>query len=232
MKDLIKIDMKKINVFKTIFYTCFCIAMLAACKKKDYYLDGGLAMQSEEEKAMTMYDFLNSRTKGNFDSLIKIIDMTGTKALVNQPGITFFPPINEGVILFQNEYRQKPSDPKQRNRPLSKMNIDSLKYMLNRFIIPGAKITLEQAYADGRKYYKDNNGDSLMITGVREDYNNGGVTAIGQGRMKIVYEHRRTIKDSKNDTLQMKTHNLITANGIIHVLDKGGNFHTKMIIKK
>lgn len=206
--------------------------MFAACKKHDYYADGGRAKQSEFEKSLTMYDYLNYHKKGNFDSLIKIIDMTGTKAIVNQPNITFFAPCNESVILFQNQYKPNPKDLKQLSRPLSKMNVDTLKLLLNRLIVPNSGITIEKAYEDGIKYYKDSNGDSLLIRGVREDYNNGGVTAIGQGRMKIVYEHRRTIKDSENSKLEMKTQNLITANGMMHVLHYNSSFHTGLIVKK
>lgn len=224
--------MKKINKIKIAVYTCICLAAFVACQKHDYYADGGVASQSELEKSMTMYDYLNSHKKGNFDSLVKIIDMTGTKAIVNQTGITFFAPCNESVILFQNQYKANPKDIKQASRPLSKMNSDTLKLLLNRLIVPVSRITIEQAYADGVKYYKDSNGDSLLIRGVREDYNNGGVTAIGQGRVKIVYEHRRTVKDMENSTLEMKTHNLVTANGMMHVLHYNSSFHTGLIIKK
>lgn len=224
--------MKKINKTKLAVYTCICVALFAACKKHDYYLDGGVASQSELEKSMTMYDYLNSHKKGNFDSLVKIIDMTGTKTVINQSNITFFAPCNESVILFQNQYKSDPNNIKQASRPLNKMNADTLKMLLNRLVVPNSKITIELAYADGVKYYKDSNGDSLLISGVREDYNNGGVTAIGQGRMKIVYQHRKTIKDKENFTLEMKTQNLVTANGMMHVLHYNSSFHTGLIIKK
>ncbi|MDR6783031.1 hypothetical protein ABIE26_000481 [Pedobacter africanus] len=224
--------MKKINIIKPAFYICICIAAFVACKKHDYYNDGGLARQSELEKSMTMYDFLTSKKQGNFDSLLKIIDLTGTKSVVNQNNITFFAPCNESVMGLQNQYRANPDDAKQLRRPLNKMNVDTLKMLLNRLIVPNSRITIDQAYIDGVKYYKDSNGDSLLIKGVRDDYNNGGVTAIGQGRIKIVYEHRRTLKDKENSILQMKTHDLITANGMIHVLQGGSSFHTGLIIKK
>ncbi|RQO70327.1 hypothetical protein DBR43_20105 [Pedobacter sp. KBW06] len=224
--------MKKINKTKIIIYACICMSIIAACKKKDYYFDGGLASQSEAEKAMNMYDYLKSHQARNFDSLMKIIDMTGTKNLINQPGITFFPPCNESVVLFQNQYKPNPSDLKQLNRPLSKMNLDTLRLLLNRLIIPNSRIDIEKAYADGKKYYKDNNGDSLFISGVRENYDNGGVTAIGQGRFKIVYEHRKTKMDTVNYESNIKTHNLITANGIMHVLNYNSSFHSGLKIKK
>jgi hypothetical protein len=210
----------KTNSFKIIVFSFAIALILSACQKNDYYVDGGLSGQPESEKSMSAYDFLASRPNHLFDSLIKIINLTNTKALINQQNITLYASPNDAVMRFQRRFT--PSD-KQAPRPLSKIGIDTLKMLLNRFIVPNTNITLEQSVIDKIKYYKDNNTDSLLIYGV-----GGGVSpgsTLQTSAYSMEYEHRKIkLVDSINYRCKIQTHNLITANARIHVLERGSNF--------
>lgn len=207
--------------FKTITLTIATVVlMISACKKSNYYVDGGLSGQTASEMNMTTYDFLASRPNHLFDSLVKIIDLTNTKAVVNQENITFYAAPNDAVVRFQSRFVASDKLPV---RPLAKIGVDTLKKLLNRFIIPGYKVTLEKAVADKIQYYKDNNGDSLLIYG-----KGGGVSAgssLQTSAYYMTYEHRKIQKvDSVNYGGDMQTHNLVTANARLHVLKNGTNF--------
>lgn len=217
-------DMK----FKNIILLIITVIMaIAACKKDDYYVDGGVSQQSEAEKNMTAYDFLASRPDHAFDSLIKIIDLTNTKSVVNQGNITFYAAPNAAVARFQRRFN--PSD-KLAPRPLAKIGIDTLKMLLNRFIVPGYQFTLEQAVAEKQRYLKDNNTDSLYIYGKGGGINAG--SSIQTSAFYMEYQHRK-IKtvDSIIYTASIQTHNLITANARIHVLTQGANFSCGLKLK-
>ncbi|SEW30326.1 hypothetical protein [Chitinophaga arvensicola] len=211
---------KIISLKKLLLAAAGIIVMLAACRKDDYYVDGGLSHQSREEQNMPVYDFLASRSNHMFDSLIKIIDLTGTKSLVNQAGITFFAVPNPGVMRLQMNYNP---DDRQALRPLASIGKDTLVKLLNRFIITGAKISLETALNDKVRYYKDLNGDSLMISG-----KGGGVNAGSSVQTSAFYLEYVHVKIPGTDTIRftgnMQTHNLITANAIVHVLNNSSSF--------
>ncbi|PTS91967.1 hypothetical protein DBR11_28025 [Pedobacter sp. HMWF019] len=211
----------KHSSFKNFFLLAFATSLaISACKKNEYFIDGGLSQQSEAEKNMTTYDFLASRPNHVFDSLVKIITLTNTKGLINQNNITLYAAPNEAIMRFQRRFT--PSD-KQAPRPLAKIGVDTLKMLLNRLIIPGYKITLEQAVGDKLRTYKDNNGDSINVYG-----KGGGVqpgSSVQTSAYYMEYEHRKIKKvDSVNYTGSIQTHNLITANARIHVLSPGSNF--------
>ncbi|TDQ07333.1 hypothetical protein [Pedobacter metabolipauper] len=212
--------MKNTSFNKISLLTVAIILMLAACKKKEYYLDGGISRQSEAELKMTAYEFLASRPNHVFDSLVKIIDLADAKAIVNQSNITFYAVPNEGVMRFQRRF--SPSD-RQAPRPLVKIGVDTLRMLLNRFIIPSYNVSLEQAVVDKLKYYKDNNGDSLNIYGKGGGINAG--SSIQTSAFNMEYEHRKIkVVDSINYVSGIQTHNLQTANARIHVLTPGSNF--------
>ncbi|WP_339070940.1 hypothetical protein [Chitinophaga sp. 212800008-4] len=212
--------MKKIAIKKAILMAGAAMMLLTACRKNNYYIDGGLSGQSAAEMQMTVYDFLASRADHQFDSLIKIIDLTNSKTLVNQPNITFFALNNKAVQRFQLNF--KPDD-RQGARPLDEIGKDTLVKLLGRFIIPNMRISLEQAVKDGQKYYAAVNGDSLYIAG------KGGGTGVSSSLQTSAYRLEFThVKIPGTDTVQfvgnMQTHNLVTANAMVHVMDNRASF--------
>ncbi|MGF6926513.1 hypothetical protein QFZ48_002013 [Chitinophaga sp. W2I13] len=213
--------MNKLTSLKTaILLAAGAVLVLASCRKNDYYLDGGLSQQSEAEKNMPLYDFLKSRSNHMFDSLVKIIDLTDARSIVNQSNITFFAAPNNAVMRLQMNFNP---DDRQALRPLENIGKDTLLKLLGRFLIPNVKITLEQALKDKSKYYKALNGDSLFIYG-----RGGGVSAgssLQTSAFYVEYEHLKIPgMDSIKYTGGIQTHNMITANAVVHVLTYGSSF--------
>ncbi|WP_316827083.1 hypothetical protein [Pedobacter miscanthi] len=217
----------KTNSFKIIIFSFAMALILSACQKNEYYVDGGLSGQPESEKSMTAYDFLASRPNHLFDSLIKIINLTNTKALINQQNITIYATPNDAIMRFQRRFT--PSD-RQAARPLAKIGVDTLKMLLNRFIIPNANVALEEVIPDKIKYYKDNNTDSLLIYGVGGGFSPG--STLQTSAFSMEYEHRKIkLVDSVNYRCKIQTHNLITANARIHVLERASSFSGGLKLK-
>ncbi|HEY9258607.1 hypothetical protein [Chitinophaga sp.] len=211
---------KNISLKKAALLATLAMMIFSACRKDNYYVDGGLSQQSEEEKRMSVYEFLASRPNHMFDSLVKIIDLTNSKALVNQANITFYAAPNNAVLRLQRNYTP---DDRQTPKPLADIGKDTLLTLLGRFIIPNAKVSLEQAVKDQAKYYKAANGDSLIINGV------GGGTSVSSSLQtsayRMVFEHVKIPGvDSIKYSANIQTHNLITANAIVHVLTNGSSF--------
>ncbi|HEY8956899.1 hypothetical protein [Chitinophaga sp.] len=211
---------KLISLKTAILLAAGALLVLASCRKNDYYVDGGLSRQSEEEKKMPVYDFLKSRSNHMFDSLVKIIDLTDAKSVVNQANITFFAAPNNAVMRLQMNFNP---DDRQALRPLDAIGKDTLLKLLGRFIIPNAQITLEQALKDKQKYYKALNGDSLFIYG-----RGGGVSpgsSLQTSAFYLEYEHVKIPGvDSIKYTGSIQTHNMITGNAVVHVLTYGSSF--------
>lgn len=214
--------------FKNIALLAMAISLIiTACEKKEYYVDGGLSRQSEAEMKMSVYEFLASRPDHGFDSLVKVIDLANAKDLVNQSNITFYAAPNDAVARFQRRFT--PSD-KQPARPLAKIGVDTLRMLLGRFIIPGNRITLEKAVLDKIKYYKDNQGDSVNIYGLGGGINAG--SSIQTSAYYMEFEHRKINKvDSIIYRAGIQTHNLVTANAMIHVLKRDANFSAGLKLK-
>jgi len=211
---------KNISIKRALLLSISFVLAFSACRKNDYYVDGGLSGQSEAEKKMPVYDFLVSRPNHMFDSLVKIIDLTNSKALVNQANITFFAASNNSVMRLQMNYNP---DDRQTLKPLAAIGKDTLLNLLNRFIIPNAKVTLEQAVKDRQKYYKAGNGDSLLIIG--KGGGTGTNSSVQTSAFSIEFQHIKVPGvDTTNFVGNIQTHNLVTANAVVHVLTNGSSF--------
>lgn len=215
-----KIKYSQIVLLLVITITVF------ACKNDNYYLDGGLSSQSEQQKKLSTYDFLKQNAQGKFDSLIKIIDITNSKEIVNQNNITFYASPNNAIIKFQQ--RLTPSDKQKRN--LDKVGVDTLKMLLNRFIVKGQRITLNDVIPNLIWNVKDNNQDSIKIIGEGGGLTNGANNPASAYRMR--YSHMKIPKvDSVIYNAGIQTHNLITSNAVIHVLTEGSDFGCGLKVK-
>lgn len=211
---------KNISLKKAALLATLTMLVFAACRKDNYYIDGGLSQQSEEEKKMLVYDFLASRPNHMFDSLVKIIDLTNSKALVNRANITFFAAPNNAVLRLQRNYTP---DDRQTPMPLANIGKDTLLALLARFIVPNVKVSLEQAVKDQARYYMAINSDTLILSGV--DGGTSPTSSLQTSAYRMVFTHLKIPGvDTVRYTASIQTHNLITANAIVHVLTNGSSF--------
>ena len=91
---------RKINIGWVLGVLCACCSFLS-CESTDYRSDGGI---SNAHVNMTTYDFLKQH--GNFDSLVRIIDYTGMKEVINSDA-TFFATTDYGVRDYVSARRQQ-----------------------------------------------------------------------------------------------------------------------------
>lgn len=207
----------------------FCLILtcsIFACQQDDYYIDGGLSQQSDEQKNLTTYEFLRQNTDRKFDSLVRIIDLTNTKDIVNKNNITFYALTNSAIIRFQQ--RLMPAD--RQKRPLDKIGTDTLKMLLNRFIVPDNKVSLDDVNPNILLNLKDNNKDSIQINGEGGGLVPGSNTPGSAYRMR--YSHMKIPKvDSVIYRSGIQTHNIQTANAVIHVLADDADFGCGLKVK-
>lgn len=201
-----------------ILFTILALFFLG-CKQNDYYIDGGTSGQTPEQQSLSTYELLKQNKDNKFDSLIKIIDLTNSKEIINAPNITLFAAGNPSIIRFQ----QSLTLVDQESIALNKIEISTLQMLLKRFIIPNNRILLEDFIPERKLFLEDLHRDSIQINGTGgkliKDSNNPS------SAYKLEYTH---IKIKNLDTISYKadiqTHNLKSANAIIHVITDNGNF--------
>lgn len=138
-------------------------AALPACKKNDY-LSGGTI--NNPKVNMTTYDYLQSNSLHQFDSVLLIIDKAGLKDLINQQGATFFAPTNAAVYAYLNVRTLA----MQKVDPSAKYTLDTLfRYDLARvadsmrMYVINQPLTYDQLTADGAKYATQLPGDTAVV---------------------------------------------------------------------
>jgi len=89
--------MQKITRFitsLTILVLASVVICTTSCKKQDYITGGTV---SNPKVNQTTYDYLAGNSMHLFDTLLMLVDMTGLKDSINQPGITFFAPTDYSI---------------------------------------------------------------------------------------------------------------------------------------
>ena len=138
-------------------------AALPGCKKNDY-LSGGTI--NNPKVNMTTYDYLQSNSLHQFDSVLLIIDKAGLKELINQQGATFFAPTNAAVYAYLNVRTLA----MQKVDPSAKYTLDTLfRYDLARvadsmrMYVINQPLTYDKLTADGTKYATQLPGDTAVV---------------------------------------------------------------------
>ncbi|MET7000256.1 hypothetical protein [Chitinophaga defluvii] len=205
---------------KKILIICL-LALGCICCRKEYYVDGGHSGQPEWQTKQSAYEFMQGNGDKLFDSLVKIIDLTGMKAEVEKDGITLFAVTNAAVMRYQTYVRTgRISTSLSNPKPLEEISKDTLRWLVQRLIIPANKISLEQALKEGEKSYFSLGGDSVFLSAEKQAFE--GVQ--GMGAPLLFYEHPKTVRDTVAYRIQMQTHNLVTRNAMIHVLHTSASF--------
>lgn len=92
----------KNNMLRNLFLFCLITIVLGSCNK-DYYQDGGTHNPKYEG---TVLDYVKER-KDIFDSLYKVIKLSGLESTLDQEGVTFFAPgdasIRKAVFALNRE---------------------------------------------------------------------------------------------------------------------------------
>jgi len=224
--------MKQLNnpILCRLFQLLLIVCCFTACKRDEYYQDGGLAQGKFEG---TIVEYLSSKPK-EFDTLVQIIKLAGLEPTLNNEEVTFFAPGDVNIKALIGRLDQGGVNRRlyEERRDTIKVlaDVDSLiwrKYLM-RYIYRGKNKLMDypqidinqQAIFPGQIYYSLSN----EVANIGVVYNDaGGVKYMGYRQLNISYipdisrpaDNWRTVKISSSD--------IEPRNGVVHILQVGGN---------
>lgn len=211
------------KTFKLICFMLLGVLVISACKRQDYFIDGGT---HKAEVNMTTYDYL--KTNRLFDTLILAIDKAGMKEVINE-NVTFFAPTNYSFRNYVNIRlaRLKKKDP-YAVFTFDDITAKELKDSLSMYIIKG-KINRNDMNAVGTVI--GNNGVSMVIS-LEEvnEYTDYGVKPKYVFFTRVMGDRRDLPTDTnlsayeQDIKVKCQTSGIITTGGILHVLENSHCF--------
>lgn len=190
---------------------------LYSCSDNDYLIDGGLANQNV---GMSTYDFLKSHKQ--LDSLAILIEKADMIAAVNSQSTTLFAPNNLSIknyIIYKRAFTGNP------NYGIADLPVDELKYMLGGYII-NQSLDRSKLTKQG-KVYTVLNGDERMVSLEPTNQYSGQLDGYPEYVYFIYKKDTWDATDKPVDDYrcQVRTSNLISTNGVIHVLQGDHRFN-------
>jgi len=213
---------------------CGMAVMVAACKKDDYYLDGGLANARFNGTIMAYLD----ANPVHFDSVAQVIRLAGLEEVFNSDTLTFFAPNDRNIRELIGDYRRGGVNTElyrlNRDTIQQLSDIDSLiwrKYLM-RYMYHGKKKLADYPQIDfevpdafpGQNYYSYNN--SVCNIGV--EFNDAVTDAGKPTETRLKYMGYRQLAISFIPNVSFPFNNWIRVyvissdiepdNGIVHAL--------------
>ena len=204
--------------------------MAAACKKDDYYVDGGQAIATFDG---TILEYLDAHPV-HFDSLAQVIRLAGLEDIFNNDTLTFFAPNDRNIRELIGDYRRGGV-----NKELYRLNRDTVqqlsdidpliwrKYLL-RYMFHGKNMLADYPQVDfdllnaypGQNYYAYDN--SVCNIGVVFDdaTGNGSVLQYGGYRhLYISYIPNVSFPFSDWRRVEVISSDIQPNNGVVHALE-------------
>jgi len=198
-------------------YVLIVLFSLTSCSNDDYLIDGGLANQNV---GVSTYDFLKSNKQ--LDTLAILIQKAGMIDVVNAKSTTLFAPNNLSIkkyIYYMKEIEEN------QNYGINDIPVANLKEMLGAYIF-NESLDRSKLVKDGKVYTAHNGEERLLSLEPVEDYKD----QLDQFPEYVYY----TVKggedwdptDAVDDDVKtvVRTSNLISTNGVIHVLQGSHHF--------
>lgn len=190
---------------------------LYSCSNNDYLIDGGLANQNV---GMSTYDFLKSHKQ--LDTLAILIEKADMIAAVNAQSTTLFAPNNlviKNYILYMRDFTDNPT------YGIADLPVDELKTMLGGYII-NERLDRSKLKKEG-EIYTALNGEERRISLRPFDQYSGQLDQLPE---YVFFTYKKDtwdpIDELKDDYENMvRTSNLISTNGVIHVLQGNHRFN-------
>lgn len=201
-----------------IIIAAFC---LYSCSNDDYLIDGGLA---DQNVGVSTYDFLKSHKQ--LDTLALLIEKADMINVVNAKSTTLFAPNNLSIknyIFYMREIEENP------DYGIDDIPVADLKEMLGGYIF-SQSLDRSKLVKEG-KIYIANNGEERKLSLEPVDQYNDQLDEFPE----YVYYYFKGEDDywganpnegGNNDDVRtvVRTSNLISTNGVIHVLQGTHHF--------
>ncbi|MCD0472258.1 fasciclin domain-containing protein [Flavobacterium sp. JAS] len=198
-------------------YVLIVLFSLTSCSNDDYLIDGGLANQNV---GVSTYDFLKSNKQ--LDTLAILIQKADMIDVVNAKSTTLFAPNNLSIkkyILYMKDIEEN------QNYGINDIPVADLKEMLGAYIF-NESLDRSKLVKEGKVYTAHNGEERLLSLEPVEDYKD----QLDEFPEYVYY----TVKggddwdptDAVDDDVKtvVRTSNLISTNGVIHVLQGSHHF--------
>ena len=211
--------MKYISIIIVLF-------SLYSCSNDDYLIDGGLA---NPNIGMSTYDFLKSHKQ--LDTLALLIEKAGMIDEVNARSTTLFAPNN---LSIKNYIYYMRIVEENQNYGINDIPVEDLKEMLGGYIFDQS-LDRSKLVKEG-KIYIAHNGEERLLSLVPVDQYGGQLDEFPE---YVYYTFKgeddhwgaNPDEDGNNDDVNtiVRTSNLISTNGVIHVLQGTHHFSNYIV---
>jgi hypothetical protein len=188
-----------------------------SCSNDDYLKDGGLANQNV---GMSTYDFLKSNKQ--LDTLALLIQKAGMIEVVNAKSTTLFAPNN---LSIKNYIKYMKDQEDNQNYGIKDIPVEDLKVMLGGYIFDQS-LDRSKLVKEGKVYTTHNGEERLLSLEPFEQYKD----QLDQFPEYVYYTIKKGAvwdpTDAIDDDIKtvVRTSNLISSNGVIHVLQGSHHF--------
>lgn len=228
---------KQQHIFRITAVLLGVIIGLAACKRDDYYVDGGRANPRFNG---TVLEFLAS--KPQLDTIAEIVRLAGLEEVFNTHEFTFFAPSDENIKMLIGQVNYQGTDPALKgnnaNNQLYNLGLDTIRTLadidsaiwrkyLERYMFRGKNKLMDYPQIDpellqtfgGQNYYAYNNTVS-KIGVVYHDAVSGDTRLKYMGYRQLHIGYIPNLSEPDNWTLiPIASSDIEPDNGIVHVLD-------------
>ncbi|WP_345234986.1 hypothetical protein [Olivibacter ginsenosidimutans] len=223
---------RNITSFKQLGIGLLLVTLLwGACKRDEYYTDGGLANPHFEG---TILQYLDSKPM-QFDTIAEIVRLAGLEETFNNEEFTFFCPSDRDIKDLISDYRHDGVNKKlyELNRDTIKTlgDVDSLiwrKYLL-RYMFRGRNVLADYPQIDpdlsnvypGQNYYAYDNSISKIGVFYNDAVSSDGKSVLkymGYRQLFIYYIPNLSYPDMTIEN-RVASSDIQPTNGVVHVLD-------------
>jgi len=189
------------------------LLMMVSCKKT-YFADGGTTVNVSGELGVSTMDYLQRESK-SFDTLARLIKISGLESAINAKGNTFLAPRDYSIHnFFKLLYPDATKMPKTLE-DLSQTDKDYISAALKNYIIPNQQIVrsgLTTAYS----YATTLGGAKARFNITNSDY----LGNVNMGAKYIQFSLNKAPAGSPEvyQSVQVVSADLKSTNGIVHVL--------------
>lgn len=182
--------------------------------KDDYFADGGIAVNQSGELGMSTMEYLQSNP-ATFDTLSRLIKLTGLESAVNAKGNTFLAPRDYTIHNYFKLLYPDPANMPATLEAIPQEEMDKIALIIKDYIIPGQEI-VRSKLATTYSYAVTAGGKRARFNVVTTDY----LGNVNMGAKFMVFSLNLNPAGSPEGygTVQVASADLRSTNGIVHVL--------------
>jgi len=190
------------------------VLFIVGCKDS-YFADGGKPVDKSGTLGVSTMDYLKSNP-GSFDTLARLITLTGLETAVNAKGNTFFAPRDYSIHNYFKLIYPDPTKVPATLEAIPQADMDKIAGYIKDYIIPDQEI-VRAKLATTYSYATTYGGQKARFNIVTGDY----LGNVNLGAKSIIFSLNVSPAGQKEiyQSVQVATADLQSTNGIVHVLE-------------